>query len=908
MSGIFEPYLALEASAGSGKTFALSVRYLSLLFLGASPQKIVALTFTNKSASEMKQRIFETLKHLETKDELDAICTQIGKTRETVLSERDGVMQKLLQADIKISTLDSFFGAILRHFALHVGLMPDFKTEQNGLENEILKRFLKRCKSDTMYDSLITFSINENKKLGDIFKLLDLLYQKKGEFDITVLKRETYVSEAKIFVILKQMRELFEDLGLGSRGLNTFEADSIEKVMTKGFLQKEDFGYWDYKKFANEGANVLLGELKRELENYFNAKEAYFLGELGKLFNIYDGALLQVSKEYAQLSFNDVTNRLYTLLKHTIAKDFLYFRLDGTIEHLLIDEFQDTSVVQYKILEPIIEEIRSGVGSKNFKTLFFVGDIKQSIYRFRGGAKELFGYVREKLSLHVNALDTNYRSLQNVVEFVNDTFIGKLKQYEPQKVAKPNNDGFVSVILDNETEKSVLSSIERLLSGGVKPKDIALLVHTNKDAGTIKETILEHFPHLHVRLEATLRLVEVNVVKAIIYLLKYLYFKENIYLAHFLTLTSHSWKDEVELRGLYINETPFVLIEKIITKFGLFDNGADLLKFLEVSSRFEDIEAFLFAVDTLSDEAKSEDEEGLRVLTIHKSKGLEFEHVIIVDKFTKDNNKTNTILYEYNDIDISGVYLNMSGREYVDEVYNKAKEKEKRLSLEDKLNAQYVAFTRAKRSLIVCAKEEGSTFESLLLSPFEIGTIIPSACEKEKEAEVISVYKPQKYGSQELLSSQEEVEQIDIKAITFGIALHYMLEMLEEFDKASLDNAYTALKNRYTQILTEMELRDIYARVERLLGCQEFLELTHGAKISKEQPLFYKQERKQIDLLLEFSDKIIVVDYKSSYAEQVKHKEQVAIYQEALSDIFALPVVGYVCYLKNDGIALIKSL
>ncbi|NCB55770.1 MAG: RecB-like helicase, partial [Epsilonproteobacteria bacterium] len=133
------PYLALEASAGSGKTFALSVRYLSLLFMGANPQKIVALTFTNKSAAEMKTRIFETLKHLESKDELEAIATQTGKSKEVLLEEKERVMQTLLQADIKISTLDSFFSLILRHFALHVGLQPDFKVGQNGLDEELVE-------------------------------------------------------------------------------------------------------------------------------------------------------------------------------------------------------------------------------------------------------------------------------------------------------------------------------------------------------------------------------------------------------------------------------------------------------------------------------------------------------------------------------------------------------------------------------------------------------------------------------------------------------------------------------------------------------------------------------------------------------------------------------------------------
>lgn len=908
MSENFKPYLALEASAGSGKTFALSVRYLSLLFLGANPQKIVALTFTNKSAAEMKQRIFETLKNLGSKDELDAICFQIGKSREAVLAQKNSVMQSLLQADIKISTLDAFFGGILRQFALHVGLMPDFKTDHTGLYDEVLERFLKQSQNANLYQALIAFSLNENKKLGDIFALLDRLYQKKGEFDITSIQRCDYVSPSSIFAILGQIKNAFELLDLGSRGLKTFESESIEKLMKSGFLAHDDFGYWDYKKYANDETNALLERLKRTIHAYLEAKEAYFLGEMGKLFELYDRALLQVSKEFSQLSFTDVTNRLYTLLQKEIAKDFLYFRLDGAIEHLLIDEFQDTSVLQYKILEPIIEEIRSGIGVKSFKTLFFVGDVKQSIYRFRGGAKELFGYAKEKLSLHVETLDTNYRSTKHIVEFVNQLFAGKIASYEPQKVAKVGNEGFVQVIKDNEVEKSVIASIERLLQRGVKPHDIALLVHTNKDANTMKELIQLHFEHLHVRLEASLRLVEVDSIKAIIYCVKYLYFKEKIYRAHFLTLIGESWDGKLEMHNFDIGTSPLELVVKIVDTFKLFEDSVDVLKFLEVARRFEDIESFLFALDELSDEAKSEDRDGLRVLTVHKSKGLEFEHVVLIDRFTKENNNSHTILYEYNDINISGVYLNIAGREHVDKAYANAKEKEKILSSEDRLNALYVAFTRAKSSFLVCAKEEESAFDALELSPCEIGTIVPKEQIVKEEPSKVLVHVPHKYGTQEVLASNEEVVPSDIQAISFGIAMHYMLEMLCSFHPSSLPDAYTALTNRYTKLLDEKALGDIYQRVEILLASKDFVALLEGAKCYKEQPLFYQEARYQIDLLLEYEDKIVVIDYKSSRTLHEKHQVQVAKYQEALHQIYGMPVEGYICYLGSERCELVKSL
>ena len=405
-----------------------------------------------------------------------------------------------------------------------------------------------------------------------------------------------------------------------------------------------------------------------------------------------------------------------------------------------------------------------------------------------------------------------------------------------------------------------------------------------------------------------MRLVEVNSVKAIIYFIKYLYFKEKIYLAHFLTLIGRSWNDKLEMHNFDIGTPPLELVVKIVDTFKLFEESVDVLKFVEVARRFEDIESFLFALEELSDEAKSEDRDGLRVLTVHKSKGLEFEHVVLVDKFTKENNKSHTILYEYNDIDISGVYLNIAGRENVDKLYANAKEKEKILSSEDKLNALYVAFTRAKSSLFVCAKEEESAFDRLELSSCEIGQIyVKQSVEKEEPNKVI-VHTPHKYGSQEVVTLNEENEPSDIQAISFGIAMHYMLEMLSSFHPSSLSDAYTSLTNRYTKLLDEKALSDIYQRVEMLLASKDFVALLEGAKCYKEQPLFYQEARYQIDLLLEYKDKIVVIDYKSSRTLQEKHQVQVAKYQEALHQIYGMPVEGYICYLGAQRCELVKSL
>ena len=179
----FETLLALEASAGSGKTYALSVRYISLLYLGAKPSKILTLTFTNKAAAEMKSRIYDTIKNLEHKDELVSISEQVGVSCEELLERKAEILKSFLKDDLLISTIDSFFAGILRKFALNAGFMPDFKIETNLLQTELLEKFLRLCIQEKKYNSLIKFSINEENKLADIFSLLDDFYDKESELD-----------------------------------------------------------------------------------------------------------------------------------------------------------------------------------------------------------------------------------------------------------------------------------------------------------------------------------------------------------------------------------------------------------------------------------------------------------------------------------------------------------------------------------------------------------------------------------------------------------------------------------------------------------------------------------------------------------------------------------------------------
>lgn len=118
---------------------------------------------------------------------------------------------------------------------------------------------------------------------------------------------------------------------------------------------------------------------------------------------------------------------------------------------------------------------------------------------------------------------------------------------------------------------------------------------------------------------------------------------------------------------------------------------------------------------------------------------------------------------------------------------------------------------------------------------------------------------------------------------------------------------YIALQNRFAPLLDKTALQTVYDRAYQLITHEPFLDLIRGAVILKEQPLVYQKERKQIDLLLQFDDRVIIVDYKSSKKNGAKHMEQVMLYKEALRAISHLPVEAYVCYLQNDGVELVKA-
>jgi exodeoxyribonuclease V beta subunit len=904
--------LAYEASAGSGKTFMLVVRYLSLLFRGAEPSKILALTFTNKAASEMSERIVETLEGLAGKDkegELKEICDVSGFDRAYILQNRMEILEKFLNSHTKIMTIDSFFTSILRKFSLYASLMPDFSTFASQHELKLLSRFLKKVNEQGQKDTLVNLSLQSKKRITDIFSLLDEFYEKSLELKHIEFQKQNYTEfEQEAMVCMAELRDIVESCEVASKtAIKSVQFESFEDISKKAWISRESLNYSTFKKCFIPKMDELLIKIKEAIKKQNRAKEQNFFYAIKELVDTYAQSKEELYKDESELGFSDVTLLVYEILNLIDDSEFLYFRLDAQIEHMLLDEFQDTSIIQYEILRPLIKEIVSGSGIFDDGSFFFVGDVKQSIYRFRGGVSALFGEVAQENGTQVEKLLLNYRSQKEVIEFVNRVFDGKIKNYTAQLTREEKPKGYVEVVQNDELLDEVTTQVQKLLSLGANINTIAVLCATNSDGEEVKNT-LESL-HVEVVTETSTKLINQQSIKAILEYLKYLYFKKDIYRYNFFKLINQEIRD---IKIYDFNEVKLLdIVKKVIDEFELFSDDFNLLRFFSAISSYSDIEALLFEYERLDTSAFASELNGVRVLTVHKSKGLEYEHVIVMDRLKKAPPNRSAIIYEYEGIRLQDIYLRIKGRESVDDAYAKALAKDKALVVEDSLNALYVAFTRAKENLIIVQKSKDSMFDILELKCESFGVLeieVQKTAKLEQKKSVFD-FSDIYYGTQSDILKLESEDEEDLESINFGLALHYMLEMMAEFSPLHVEDAKHMMINKYGHILQDDEIEDIKNRVEALVRNPEFLSLCDG-ECYREKALRYKNNLRYIDLLVEKKDSLLsswnVIDYKSSLAFSQHHLKQVRYYVKAIKEITGDDVDGYICYVLKDGAKIVK--
>lgn len=912
MSSKFEPFLALEASAGSGKTFALSVRFVALVLMGAKINEILALTFTNKATSEMKERVFKTflefdrLENGDDKAECKELMKMLNKSKDELIILREKYKEDFLRSKLNIYTFDSFFSQIIRSFALNLGLMSDFEIIQN---QDSYKNFINKLNKEEL--NTLAYYIIQTKSKSDFLKNLESLYEKSCE--IKTIKNAHFPNKASLEESLNKFISYAKTLSTDKNYQKNFNFESIEDFFAKPIICDLEKKY--FEKIIDSEFLQKRAEFLQNVKEYFIQMENYRINILARLLAHFKEARNEDNIKQNALTFSDIALKCYELISDEANKDLIYFRLDGYISHLLIDEFQDTNVLQYQILKPIIAELVSGEGVKKNRSFFYVGDKKQSIYGFRGGKKELFDkLLKDFPQIKLEHLDTNYRSKKNIVDYVNEVFKDKFfdsfnkPNFTLQKSIKEG--GYVEILQNQISSKSdlheasgkeVLRIIQKLLEKGIKLSEICILVWINKDATLMKEFLEKN--SIKAYTQSSVALMDCISVRVLFEYAKACVLKDEFSL-YFVNSILEKDLSYIELdlnRG--VSEILNYLIH--ILKLDLSD--INLIAYLEYASTFDNFIDFLFHPCELKSLQAQDD--GVSIMTVHKSKGLEFENLIVLDRLSKDSNDTQTLMFEYDLEQGWEVRYRHSVRKHLeDENYNAFLIKREKLQAEDEINCLYVALTRAKNSLFIIKNDESfKTFKSYFKDYKEkqIGVLEnkPQEEEKLKNLEQIEEFeKFQKVNLQEIKIKN----YLSSKQVHFGLALHEFLQYFNFDEKNNFEFCKQMIYKKYRFFLDDESFKDLFKRLMGLLENENFNKLLTKKTLLKEQIITYNGEQKQLDMLALSDDEAIIIDYKTGLNLN-EHKNQVLLYKEAIEKILAkTSTKAFLIYVLKDKVEMME--
>ncbi len=883
-----------KASAGSGKTFRLTLEYIKLL-LGKRDEHgvyrfyknyhnvhrhILAVTFTNKATDEMKQRILHELDilthHIEASRYREELC-RIFACSESLLQEKS--QQILLQilhdfSYFNVSTIDSFFQQVLRAFAREQGLQAGFDVEidEKAVTTIAIDRLFADLEHDEkMLDWLlhladevirngrswdITGKINEkadikelarmlfldvykeyrseivNKSIDDFHAYIDLLEKNALEYRnqlkaysleaLNVLDKYGLIVDLFYRAWPKVLVTQFSKVDVPLKSYSTFLDRCTDP--DKWFAKKNAVAYADIlPSFTSDFLPImqkifsLLGEpLKEYLSVSHCLKNIYAFGVLSAI----DRNISLYEQEQNMLIISKTSKILNAIINDSDAP-FIYEKVGTRIDHYMIDEFQDTSKIQWLNFEPLVNDSLSS-GNDNL----IVGDVKQSIYRFRDSDWRLlhqgFDSEQNKAYKH-HDLDVNWRSESNIVMF-NNLFFAEAARVMQNKLKsnKVNNDTILSVfehvaqslpqrdghegghveVAFVETEqagakafmehadKYLQQQLCTLLDKGYTPSDIVILVRFNKQAQHIVELLLS------LSVEATSSLHNINVVseealvissappiKLILGILHYIKDPEmpinELLLNYEYELLLHGNTQgkgyalasyfENRRNGVRLNEdlqtfikkietlSLYEMCEQIIAFFLDKDKSGVYIVYLEAfqdvvqeycAKHTADIHSFLLwwnEVGCRKTVKSPEKLNAIRVLTIHKSKGLEFPAVIIpYANWVIDHNNSIWLKpdrYPFNQMPVLPITM---VKELSQTIFDKQYNEELTNVYIDNLNLLYVAFTRAQKELIICVPKNRSQsqykVDRVICEVADDGSLFSNLMQSSENVDGVKVY------------------------------------------------------------------------------------------------------------------------------------------------------------------------
>jgi ATP-dependent exoDNAse (exonuclease V) beta subunit len=794
-----------KASAGSGKTYTLAKEYIKELLLKDSDwnfRHILAVTFTKDATGEMKDRILAELYGLafntaDSQGFLDAVqkaLQESGKCMtEALIREKAGRILNAILHDysrLYITTIDSFFQKILRSLARELGTGSKFNIEMNTakVRLEAVGSMIENAHRDKqLLQWLTTYVENKLEQNGnwhfkdEVFRFSSCIYDEFFQEHEKLLKKQLD-SNRSVFSELKNhhskllgiYKAYFRHTYQKAMDLSAEVSLSPEDFYNKGFV----FKFWKKLSETQDGEvkNTIVSHLespeawatksnkRREeiialAENHLRTLLQETVETLKKyntskliLQNIHQlGLVWYITKEIdaANLENNrfmlsDTAQFLNRMIDNSDSP-FIYEKIGAEIRHILIDEFQDTSRLQWNNFKTLLLDI---LAERQFSLI--VGDIKQSIYRWRNGDWRILNNIGKELSVQPETLPYNFRSEKQVVEFNNAFFtqVGQVlnEKYKnelislsdspfasvyrteevTQKTLKKEGSGYVSIDFLQDTDEKkyknivpeiVVEKLNALREAEIPARKICILVRKNNEIAELAgyfSSMKADFPdlakgnYLNIVSDEAFSLSSSEAVKMIMGALKAIAYpeKQAFYTMPLqINIPSLSYMPLLELISYFYR---FYELNKMEGQsaylFSFFDAVMTYLK-----DNPGDIQAFVnYWDEELSRKTipAGEGIDGIRAMTIHKSKGLQFHTVLIPYCTWELNPKRNTIVWckpkpGVYDLELLPVGFSekMNGT-----IFSEEYEYEMSLSWLDNLNLVYVAFTRAEYNLIVFGK------------------------------------------------------------------------------------------------------------------------------------------------------------------------------------------------------------
>ncbi|MCU4157932.1 UvrD-helicase domain-containing protein [Carboxylicivirga sp. A043] len=1067
-----------RASAGSGKTYTLSGEFIKLLFSDPQSYKsILAVTFTNKATAEMKNRILENLFALATAPKPDYL-TDLMKIHDKPEAYIRKVAKSLLInilndfSKFSINTIDSFFQKVIRSFAYEANLPANFKVELDSerilaqaVDN--LLRELELKGNEDLKEWLIkhTLSKIEEGKDWNIAQELNTLGREVFKEEFQSLKPEVLqkLRDKKLLnsyrYTLKKITDTFEESiqEAAQKGLDALKtyavswdilqgksrsplkkleklvnvtkaADYLEIIKLDGLVNNPETCFHSknsesdnsividcFNGGLNEALQQLSGTFIEQKTNYYSAKA--ILSNLNAL-----GITTDIALKVNELARNENlflladANRLLQQIIDENDTPFIYEKTGTRFQHYMIDEFQDTSRLQWNNFKPLLQNSVS-----DGHMAMIVGDVKQSIYRWRNSDwKLLSDQVNIDFASHgieAMTLDTNWRSTENVITFNNIVFAGASRMLQTEfinssaeavdeanipgdlhaKISMAYDDtiqqvspksvgsgGFIHVdfvdgknaeFRNNATQNAIVQ-IERLLDEGYDYKDICILVRRKSEGQEITEALLSgafspsERKHPVISNE-TLLLSSSPAVNLVIQQIKYIQEPDNAVFEAFIKLYSHFYQSNVAEEVIHC-DTEILnndnrgwfkeLSNQLLSLKGqpLFEMAEALVRQLPDElhqNQFVFLQGLLDAVrdyvtnysvnahdfiNWWDDKGQGtaisvpEGQNAINVMTIHKSKGLEFKAVIIpYCNWNIDDKGRGSLIWSrpkeapFNELEL--VPVNYSDT-LLHSIFIEDYLTERLHQFVDNLNLLYVALTRAEESLVIMAEKPAKTGglknvshllfrlinqfnmlagldEQLIKNlvngwddteqQFEFGSIPAQKPKEQREAPSIDDFRTTELGSRIKIHPESIAMSSpdSLKHLKHGKLMHRLFELIETTE--DVDRAITKLVlNGQLKTSEKDSLRDFVKQKINQEKVKDWFQ--PQSKIINEGTIMVPSGTYRPDRVIISDTKVVVVDYKFGELKQEKYALQVKRYMDLLKKMGYENVQGYIWYLHEQ--------